>query len=168
MDINAIWQIIAPYVTAVLGALGGGTVMGLIGKGIAKTIANKLTNAEVIKTTTENVVDKIVAKPVKVEIDGAVDTYLKKLGNANAENLEEMKKINLALIDIIATFATYFADSYTLSDDKKVALNRAIHKARKLCDPRINDIEVAIEPAKVEEPKVKAKDENKNNNDIIR
>lgn len=165
MDINAVWQIIAPYVTAVIGALGGGTVMGIIGKGIAKTIANKLTNAEVIKTTTENIVDKIVAKPVKVEIDGAVETYLKKLGDANSENLEEMKEINLALIDIIATFATYFEDSYTLSDDKKVALNRAINKARKLCNPRIDNVEVVLETkVEVEENAT----ETKNNNEIIR
>ncbi len=163
MDINAVWQIIAPYVTAVLGALGGGTVMGIIGKSIAKAVANKLTNTEVIKTTTENVVDKIVAKPVKVEIDGAVETYLKKLSNANSENLEEMKAINLALIDIIATFATYFEDSYTLSDDKKVALNRAINKARKLCDPRIDNVEVVLK-TKVEENAT----ETKSNNEIIR
>lgn len=164
MDMNAIWQIIAPYVTAVIGALGGGTVMGIIGKGIAKTIANKLTNAEVIKTTTENVVDKIVARPVKVEIDGAVDAYLKKLANANSENLEELKKINLELINIISTFATYFEDSYTLSDDKKAELNRAINKARKLCDPRIDDIEVIIEKDDKQMEETKANE----NEEIIR
>ena len=76
-----------------------------------------------------------------------------------------MKEINLALIDIIATFATYFEDSYTLSDDKKVALNRAINKARKLCNPRIDNVEVVLETkVEVEENAT----ETKNNNEIIR
>lgn len=166
MDLNQIWNTIAPYVTGVsLSAVVTAVVCGFLKGAIGKTMS-KLNVEKISQNATEKGIEKIKNVSFTQSIQPLVVSEMKKV----AEQAEEISKQELIkvqekydkIIVILSKLSAYFDDSIGVTETAKEELRQALITALNAPTTAESVIveeipkEVASEPLKAKEKPKKA------------
>ena len=134
MDINAIWDAIAPYVTGTgIGAIIGGILFACLKGAFTKAI-NKID----VEKTTEKVIDKSMDKIQKVSfsqnIQPLVESEMQKVVSVMNgyvdSTLKSTEQNYKALLEVMVALSEYFNNGYGIPDEVKQKLAESIKKAQ--------------------------------------
>lgn len=148
MDINTIWQLIAPYFTGI--SIGGiiSTILGLTLKSQFSKAMSKVNVEKIAKTAVNVGTDKLKSTTFKHDIQPLVESKLKEI-QEKANELTTAQLILMEakydkLIKVLECFAQYFDNSVGVPESAKENLKKAIELAK-------NEPELTVESVVVEE-----------------
>lgn len=76
---NSIWNIVEPYILTLIGALGGGSIVGVIAYIICKRIIAKAIEAYNIEVFAAKVAEKLYGKTLNVDLTAIAEDRLKEI-----------------------------------------------------------------------------------------
>jgi gas vesicle protein len=136
MDINSVWDAIAPYVTGTgIGAIIGGILFACL-KGAFTKALNKID----VEKTTEKIIDKSLDKIQSVSfsqnIQPLVEDEMKKVVSAMnyylASTIKSSENNYKALLEVMVALSKYFENGYGIPEEVKQNLAQAIEKAQEI------------------------------------
>ncbi len=74
---NEVWNIIEPYILAILGALGGGSVVAVIARLICSRLIDKASKAYDHNSLATKVADKLAGKTLNIDVTAVTEKRLK-------------------------------------------------------------------------------------------
>ena len=148
MEINAIWDAIAPYVTGTgMGALIGGILFACLKGAFEKTI-NKVNVEKICNTAFEAQLKKIKSVSFSQNIQPIVEEQLRKIIPVFNEHLDKTLKQTQekyqALLDVTIALTKYFENGYGIPEATKENLKKAILKAQEQLDTEEEVVNYAV------------------------
>lgn len=126
MEINAIWTVAEPYVMAIVGALGGGTVIyalarALLGKWL-KSFAAKYDTDDM----TNKLAQKLASKTLNIDMTAFAEKKLDKIETKLHKQVREIREETAAQRHILAQIGKAVAHFKSLTDEERNALQEAV------------------------------------------
>lgn len=171
MDINAIWDAIAPYVTGTgIGAIIGGIMFACLKGAFEKTIS-KVNYEKTAEKMCNKTLEKVKTVSFSQNIQPMVEDEMKKVLKVMNEHLDETvgktQDNYEALLNVMIALSAYFNNGYGIPEEVKENLNKAIKEAQETVEKEMNkSFSVTIDDNQVVvETKQEVKAEK---NDIVR
>lgn len=133
MDINTIWQLIAPYVTglSITGILS--TVIAFVLRAMFNKAINKINVEKIANKATEKGIEKVQTITFTHDIQPLVESKLieiqEKTDKKATEAYEKCEEQHKKVIKILGCLAKYFDNSVGVPEDVKKALKDAISES---------------------------------------
>ena len=157
MDINAIWQAIAPYVTVITSSGILSTVIVFVMKLMFTKAMNRIDVEKIADKATDKGVAKVEKITFKHEIQPLVESKLKEIqetaNNVAKTELVKMEEKYDKLVTIMECFAQYFDNSVGVPESAKESLKKAIEIAKVEQEPVVESVIVKEEKKVVVEKK---------------
>lgn len=126
MDIQAIWAAAEPYVMAIVGALGGGTVIYTL----ARTLMNKLLNKFSAKYDMDDMADKVAkklaGKTLNVDVTAVTEKRLDKIENKLRKQVDQLQEQTAAYRQLLTAIGAAVAHFKSLTEEERGELQAAI------------------------------------------
>lgn len=155
-----VWELIQPWIAAILAALGSGGIITLIVRAVVKKILNKNTtmldatyNAERVSQLTA---EKLAGKTMNIDVTAVTEKALKKTTRELDTRIEKTEEIANSHTAILIAMAKGIIKLKALSDDEKAELASAVAQLEKGYKPpeadeimtvRLTPIELTQEPS---------------------
>ncbi len=160
-----VWEIIQPYVAAVVATLCSSGVITLIVRAVVNKILNKnnsmldkIYNTEQISRL---VADKLAGKTMNIDVTAVTEKSLRKTTKQLDERIEKVESIGNSHTAILIAMAKGIIKLKALSDDEKEELASAVKLLEKgYKAPEVEEImTVTLAPIELEQDKVEPGDD---------
>ena len=162
---DQVWEIIQPYVAAVVATLCSSGVITLIVRAVVNKILNK-NNSMLDKTyNTEQisrlVADKLAGKTMNIDVTAVTEKSLRKTTKQLDERIEKVESIGNSHTAILIAMAKGIIKLKALSEDEKEELASAVKLLEKgYKAPEVEEImTVTLAPIELEQDKVEPSDD---------
>ena len=156
---NEIWQTIEPYIMTIVGALGGGSIIAVIGRVICSRIMNKASEAYDVNKIADKVADKLGGKTIDIDITSIVEKRLKEISAALAKQVGKVADETNSYKHLLALIGAALTHLKMLTDDERQALTKAVQELDASFKPIERDVvaTVKLEPIEIKpEPSIVA------------
>ena len=126
MSWTEIW---VTYLQPIVAFLVGSGEVAFISRFLANSTLNKLYNKRNLENMSKKVVDNVVAKPIKIDIEDKVDKHLEKIDNTFKKENAELRAVIKAQNNVFKAISNLFKNSYAINDSDREALDKAIEEA---------------------------------------
>lgn len=144
MSWTEIW---VTYLQPIVAFLVGSGAVAFISRFLANGTLNKLYNKRNLENMSKKVVDNVVAKPIKIDIEDKVDKHLEKIDNAFKKENAELRAVIKAQNNVFKAISNLFKNSYAINDSDREALDKAIEEADNIAntDSAANDQQLIVQ-----------------------
>lgn len=130
-----VWEMIQPYVAAILAALGSGGIITLIVRAIVNKILRK-NNAMLDATyntdrVSQLVAEKLAGKTLNIDVTAVTERSLKKIDDKIGARVEKVENATNSLALILVAIAKANIKLKALTDDERAELANAIAELEK-------------------------------------
>lgn len=126
MDINQIWAVVEPYVMAVVGALGGGTVIYALARVLLGRLLNKFSAKYDVADMANKVADKLAGKSMNIDVTTVTEKKLDKIDKKLRKEVEKIHDETAAYKHLLALIGGAMAKLKALTPEERNALSEAI------------------------------------------
>ncbi len=152
---NEIWNIVEPYIMAIIGALGGGSIIAVIARIICGRIINKASQAYDVNAIADKVANKLGGKTIDIDITSIVEKRLKEISAALADQVGKVAEETNSYKHLLALIGEALTHLKMLTDDERADLTDAVKELDSSFKPiekevistvRLEPIELSTEP----------------------
>ncbi|MCX4313972.1 hypothetical protein [Anaerocaecibacter muris] len=161
-----VWEIIQPYVAAILAALGSGGIITLIVRAFTNKMLKKnftlLDGTYNVDTFSQRVAERLAGKTLNIDVTAVTEKSLKKTAQALDKRIEKVEDAVGAVAPILIAIAKAQIKLKALSDAERGELASAINllekgykppEAEEIMTVQLTPIELNQEPIEIgEEP----------------
>lgn len=137
MSWTEIW---VTYLQPIVAFLVGSGAVAFISRFLANCTLNKLYNKRNLENMSKKVVDNVVAKPIKIDIEDKVDKHLEKIDNTFKKENAELRAVIKAQNNVFKAISNLFKNSYAINDSDREALDKAIEEADNIVNADNNTV----------------------------
>lgn len=148
---NEVWNIIEPYILAVLGALGGGSIIAVIARFICKWLIDRASAAYDLNSFAAKVADKLGGKTIEVDISSLVEHRLKEISDRISEKVGIVADETNSYKHLLALIGEALTHLKMLTDEERAALVDAVKELDGEYKPREKEViaTVKLEPISI-------------------
>ncbi len=130
-----VWELIQPYVAAILAALGSGGIITLIARAITNKTLKK-NNAMLDATynteaVSQRIAEKLAGKTLNIDVTAVTEKALKKTTQQLDKRIEKTEEINNSHTAILLAMAKGIIKLKALTDEEKAELASAVAQLEK-------------------------------------
>lgn len=126
MDINQIWEVIAPYIMTVVGALGSGTVVFAVVRSLVGGFVKKFSAKYDVNDMADKVAGRLAGKTLNIDVTAITEKRLDKIDKRLSKQVEELSKQTTDYKHLLALIGGAVAHFKALPEEEKTALTEAI------------------------------------------
>ena len=125
---NEIWNIAEPYILAILGALGGGSIIYIIARVLIGQFINKASAVYDIKAIANQVADKLGGKTIDIDITSIVEKRLNEISAKLSDEVGKVAEETNSYKHLLALIGGALTHLKMLSDKEREELTKAINE----------------------------------------
>lgn len=151
---NAIWEILKPYILYIAGSITSGGIITLIAVFICKRIIAKASAAYNHNELAAKVADKLGGKTIEVDITSIVEKRLKEISDKLAAQVGKVADETNSYKHLLALIGAALTHLKMLTDEEREELAKAINELDSSFVPPEKEVvaTVKLEPIAVAEP----------------
>ena len=161
---NAIWNIVEPYILTIVGALGGGSVIYVIARILLGRLIDKASKVYDLNALADKVADKLGGKTIDIDITSIVEKRLKEIADALTKEEGKVAEETNSYKHLLACMGEAIARLKMLTDDERNALIAAVRELDSEYVPPEKEViaTVKLEPIPVSTPSGESKQQTVN------
>lgn len=125
---NEVWNTVEPYILTLVGALGGGSIIGIIARIICSRIINKASAAYDINALTSKIADKLGGKTIDIDISSVVEKRLSEIAAALAAQVGKVAEETNSYKHLLALIGEALTHLKMLTDAERAELIKAVQE----------------------------------------
>ena len=152
------WEILQPYILAILGALGGGTIVYAIIRFAINRHLNKLLNYYDANKMADKVAKRLVGKTLNIDVTAIAEKRIKEIDEKLSDKMKAMENLISSYKRTLALMAAAMSKFKALTDEEKEALmGQAKELDKDYKPPEVAEVStIKLEP--IELPQQEAKE----------
>lgn len=125
---NEVWNMVEPYILTLVGALGGGSIIGIIARIICSRIINKASAAYDMNALTSKIADKLGGKTIDIDISSVVEKRLSEIAAALAAQVGKVAEETNSYKHLLALIGEALTHLKMLTDSERAELIKAVQE----------------------------------------